>query len=61
MYVFDMETLDWERIPNHPDDQPPRSRYFHSADACMSIWLTIPLVLLTNRAQGIITSSCLVG
>ncbi|KIL67898.1 hypothetical protein M378DRAFT_73224 [Amanita muscaria Koide BX008] len=33
MYVFDMETFNWEKIPNHPDDQLPRPRYFHSADA----------------------------
>ncbi|KAK2459634.1 hypothetical protein APHAL10511_008279 [Amanita phalloides] len=33
MYVFDMESFSWERIPAHPDDHLPRHRYFHSADA----------------------------
>ncbi|KAG6897756.1 hypothetical protein C0992_011425 [Termitomyces sp. T32_za158] len=33
LYVFDMETFNWEKIPVSPDDDVPRARYFHSADA----------------------------
>ncbi|KAG6868625.1 hypothetical protein C0993_000215 [Termitomyces sp. T159_Od127] len=33
LYVFDMETFNWEKIPISPDDDVPRARYFHSADA----------------------------
>ncbi|KAG6903254.1 hypothetical protein C0995_000149 [Termitomyces sp. Mi166 len=32
LYVFDMETYNWEKIPISPDDDIPRARYFHSAD-----------------------------
>ncbi|KAL0961297.1 hypothetical protein HGRIS_006256 [Hohenbuehelia grisea] len=32
MYIFDLETSEWEKIPPHPEDDVPRARYFHSAD-----------------------------
>ncbi|KAF8967055.1 galactose oxidase [Flammula alnicola] len=32
LYVFDLETFVWERIPTFPEDDVPRARYFHSAD-----------------------------
>ncbi|KNZ81290.1 Protein ral2 [Termitomyces sp. J132] len=32
LYMFDMETFSWEKIPISPDDDVPRARYFHSAD-----------------------------
>ncbi|KAG6840798.1 hypothetical protein C0991_004270 [Blastosporella zonata] len=32
LYVFDMDTFNWEMIPISPDDDVPRPRYFHSAD-----------------------------
>ncbi|KAF8073618.1 regulatory protein ral2 [Lyophyllum atratum] len=32
LYVFDLETFNWERIPISPEDDVPRARYFHSAD-----------------------------
>ena len=55
LYVFDLETFRWERIPVSPDDDIPQPRYFHSADACQfSCFLTsLRLTLL----QGTITSS----
>jgi leucine-zipper-like transcriptional regulator 1 len=34
MYVFDLKTLIWEKIPTAVDDFTPAQRYFHSADAC---------------------------
>ncbi|KAJ7600839.1 hypothetical protein C8J56DRAFT_911415 [Mycena floridula] len=33
LYVFDLETCVWERLPAYPEDDVPRARYFHSADA----------------------------
>ncbi|KAJ8080442.1 hypothetical protein PM082_017275 [Marasmius tenuissimus] len=33
LYVFDLETFVWERIQPFPEDDVPRPRYFHSADA----------------------------
>ena len=35
LYVFDLETFQWEQILASPQDDVPRARYFHSADACM--------------------------
>ena len=35
LYMFDLETFQWERIPASPQDDVPRARYFHSTDACM--------------------------
>ena len=35
LYMFDLETFRWERIPASPQDDVPRARYFHSTDACM--------------------------
>ncbi|KAL4267578.1 hypothetical protein AB1N83_002785 [Pleurotus pulmonarius] len=32
MYVFDLATFRWEKIPPNPEDDVPRARYFHSAD-----------------------------
>jgi Galactose oxidase, central domain len=34
LYVFDLKTLTWEKIPAPADDCTPAQRYFHSADAC---------------------------
>ena len=34
LYVFDLETLVWEKLPPHVGDDVPRARYFHSADHC---------------------------
>ena len=36
LYVFDLETFVWSRLPPHPDDDVPGARYFHSTDACES-------------------------
>ncbi|KAJ3500690.1 hypothetical protein NLJ89_g9682 [Agrocybe chaxingu] len=33
LYVFDLQTFIWERIPSFPEDDVPRARYFHSTDA----------------------------
>ncbi|KAF9464161.1 regulatory protein ral2 [Collybia nuda] len=33
LYVFDLESFNWERVPISPEDEVPRARYFHSADA----------------------------
>ncbi|GLB38527.1 putative kelch motif containing protein [Lyophyllum shimeji] len=32
LYVFDLETFNWEKVPISPEDDVPRARYFHSAD-----------------------------
>ncbi|KAF7298866.1 hypothetical protein MIND_00834400 [Mycena indigotica] len=32
LYVFDLETYNWERITPFPEDDVPRARYFHSVD-----------------------------
>lgn len=37
LYVFDLESSVWEKIPSHPEDDIPRARYFHSADTCTYI------------------------
>ena len=34
LYVFDLVTFNWEKIPASPEDEMPRARYFHSADTC---------------------------
>jgi hypothetical protein len=34
LYVFDMETYVWERIPAYAEDDVPGARYFHSAEHC---------------------------
>jgi hypothetical protein len=34
IYMFDIETFTWEKIPQNPDSDQPRARYFHSTDAC---------------------------
>jgi hypothetical protein len=34
MYVFDLETLVWEKLLPSPEDDVPGPRYFHSADTC---------------------------
>ena len=36
LYVFDLESFVWSRLPPHPDDDVPGARYFHSTDACES-------------------------
>uniref|UniRef100_A0A0W0FUG0 Regulatory protein ral2 n=1 Tax=Moniliophthora roreri TaxID=221103 RepID=A0A0W0FUG0_MONRR len=33
LYAFDLETFVWEKIQAFPEDDIPRPRYFHSADA----------------------------
>ncbi|CAK5284139.1 unnamed protein product [Mycena citricolor] len=32
LYVFDLETYNWEIVPPFPEDDIPRPRYFHSVD-----------------------------
>ncbi|KAJ6508565.1 hypothetical protein C8R45DRAFT_859667, partial [Mycena sanguinolenta] len=32
LYVFDLETYNWEKIHPFPEDDVPRARYFHSVD-----------------------------
>ena len=50
IYMFDIETLTWEKIPQSSDSDQPRARYFHSTDACQSPNVTsrISIQLLTN-------------
>ncbi|XP_006462659.1 hypothetical protein AGABI2DRAFT_72468 [Agaricus bisporus var. bisporus H97] len=33
LYMFDLETFDWEYIQPFPEDSAPRPRYFHSTDS----------------------------
>jgi hypothetical protein len=37
IYMFDIETFTWEKVPQSPDPDQPRARYFHSTDACTSL------------------------
>ena len=41
LYVFDLETFLWERMLASPQDDVPRARYFHSADACMDYIISL--------------------
>ena len=34
IYMFDLETLRWERIEQSAGEDVPQARYFHSADSC---------------------------
>ena len=34
IYMFDIETFTWEKVPQGADSDQPRARYFHSTDAC---------------------------
>jgi leucine-zipper-like transcriptional regulator 1 len=34
IYQFDLDTFNWERIPQDLDSDFPQARYFHSADTC---------------------------
>jgi len=34
LYVFDLETYQWEKLIPDPEDEVPKARYFHSADTC---------------------------
>lgn len=34
IYMFDLETLKWERLVQDAEDDIPQARYFHSADTC---------------------------
>lgn len=36
IYMFDIETFTWEKVPQSPDSDQPRARYFHSTDVCES-------------------------
>lgn len=57
LYVFDLETFYWERIPAAPDDDVPRARYFHSADTCTyPLSRSLPTHHMT-RLQGATISS----
>jgi hypothetical protein len=44
LYVFDLETYNWEKIVPFPEDDVPRARYFHSVDTCTSARPKPPLV-----------------
>ncbi|KAF5328001.1 hypothetical protein D9758_018878 [Tetrapyrgos nigripes] len=39
LYVFDLEMFSWERIQAFPEDDVPKPRYFHSANACETLQL----------------------
>ena len=34
IYMFDLESFRWEKVPQSPEDDIPQARYFHSADTC---------------------------
>ena len=34
LFVFDLETFVWQRVPPNPGDDVPGARYFHSTDSC---------------------------
>ncbi len=37
LYMFDLETFEWEYIQPSSEDNVPRPRYFHSTDTCKSL------------------------
>jgi len=45
LYVFDLETFHWEKIQAFPEDDIPKPRYFHSADACECLVPVLPALL----------------
>jgi len=53
IYMFDIETFTWEKIPQNPDSDLPRARYFHSTDACQS--RTLP----TTSPSNCLPTSCI--
>ena len=46
IYMFDLETLRWEKIEQSPEDDIPQARYFHSADACECVLPSAPNIIL---------------
>ena len=56
LYVFDLDTFRWERMLASPQDDVPRARYFHSADACMERILSLLLYWTYSLQQGTIIS-----
>ena len=60
LYVFDLEAFLWQKIIPNSDDDVPKARYFHSADACeptASSYTVSPSPVHLTIAQGTITSS----
>lgn len=45
LYIFDLDTFVWERIPPLAEDDVPRARYFHSADTCEFFYSYVQLFL----------------
>lgn len=58
LYIFDLDTFVWERIPPLAEDDVPRARYFHSADTCEFFYSYVQLFF--DSTQGTINWLCLV-
>lgn len=56
LYVFDLDTFRWERLPASPQDDVPRARYFHSTDACMKCIPFLWVCRTHSPQQGTIIS-----
>lgn len=55
IYMFDLETLRWEKIAQSPGDDVPQARYFHSADACTLLRSVAPSQFASGPSM---VSSC---
>jgi len=42
LYMFNLETFEWEYIPTYPEDDIPQPRYFHSTDSCKRGRISVP-------------------
>lgn len=49
IYMFDLESFRWEKVPQSPEDDIPQARYFHSADTCTHF----PRALVLETLPGI--------
>lgn len=45
IYMFDLESFNWERLPQSAEDDIPQARYFHSADACAYMCFFEPVII----------------
>lgn len=48
MYIFDLETFVWSKLPPSLDEDVPGARYFHSADVCKLISVSVGSRILTR-------------
>lgn len=61
LYIFDLETFQWEMINYSSGDDVPQPRYFHSADACECSPRMSQRLFLISVQQGMTILSFLAG